>query len=126
MRFYVGDWNISPARTHCGNVERTVERIKFKLPKILHTELGKWDEVDEQLEQIVAQDGNILREYDASINKLDSNLREIKVLLEQEAFVVGKQKYYGLKKNLEADIRRLKSGVERMEQASNHINKIVG
>jgi hypothetical protein len=140
INFYVGDWNISKARTHCGNVERTADRIKFKFVKVLHTDIGKWNEADEKLQLIVDRDGQILHEYDASISKIDSSLREIKDLLEEENSSVSQRKYFGLKKNpsvsqrkyfglkkeMEDDIRQLKNGINAMEQAYNHINQILG
>jgi len=126
FKFYVGDWNISPARTHCGNVERTVKRIKFKVAEFFHTNIGKWDEVDGKLKLIVDRDGKILREYDASINTLDSSLKEVRALLQNGDIVSAKRKYYSLKSDLESDIQVLSEGVKRMEQASSHVNKLAG
>lgn len=125
VEYYVGDWNISQARTHCGDVERTAKRIKSKFVRVLHTDIGKWEEVEEQLKLIVNCDGEILQEYDASINKIDSSLREIKDLLKGNSSI-GEQKYFSLKKEIEDDIKQLKKGVNVMEQAFNHINRIVG
>jgi len=126
LEFYFGDRNISQTRTHCGNVERTANRIKFKFAKVLHTDIGKWNEADEQLNLIVTRDGAILREYDASISKIDSGLRKIKDMLEGENYSIGKQRYFSLKKEMEDDVKQLKNGVNAMEQAFNHINQIVG
>ena len=126
MKFYVGDWNISPARTHCGNVERAVGRIKFKISKRLHADLGKWSEVDAQVREIVERDGDILYEYDESIRKLDAKMREIKDLLNQNKRSRPKVLYFELKDSLEDDIRVLREGINRMENAINVVNKLVG
>lgn len=126
LTFYSGDWNISPARTHCGNVERTVGRIKFKLAKILHTDLGKWSEVDEKLKDIVNQDSDILYDYDQSIRKLDSEMKKIKALLDDGKRSKAKVRYYELKANLESDIRLLRNGIKNMEKALDRVNKVAG
>ena len=126
LGFYAGDWNISPARTHCGNVERAVGRIKFKVGKILHTDLGKWNEVDEKLKEIVDGDGVILYEYDQSIKNLDSEMNQIKTLLDKDKDSEAKTRYYDLKAKLESDIRFLRKGIKRMEMAIDHVNKVAG
>lgn len=126
VEFYLGTGNLMPARTYCGNVRRTVGRIKFKFAKFLHTDLGKWDEVDEALKKIVKGDGEILDEYEASIRKLDYELKEIKGLLEKKEVEAGRSKYFGLKSDLENDLRLLKSGTEEMNRALDHINALAG
>jgi hypothetical protein len=75
--FYLDPADISKARTHCGNVERTVGRIKFKLASILHTDMGKWEETSQHLGTIIGQDGNILDSYDRSIAVLNAVLQDI-------------------------------------------------
>src|SRR5262249_9722910 len=54
--YYVAPENTRAAKTHCGMVERDLKRIKFKLAKLLHTDLGKWGEADQHFAQIVGQD----------------------------------------------------------------------
>lgn len=126
VEFYLGMGNLMPARTYCGNVRRTVGRIKFKFAKFLHTDVGKWDEVDAALRKIVKRDGDILAEYETSIRKLDYELKEIKGLLVKKEVVAGKNRYFGLKSDLEDNIRLLKSGTEEMSRALDHINSLAG
>jgi hypothetical protein len=123
--FYAGDWNISPARTHCGNVIRSTNRIKFKVSKRLHGDLGRWKEIDKKIDFIGSADPVILDEYDGSIQKIDSRLKEIRKAIDNDIEDAKKQ-YFSLKDNLRSDIRFLKNGVKKMEIAIDHVNKHTG
>jgi hypothetical protein len=124
--FYLGDENISAARTHCGNVLRDVKRIKFKLAKILHTNIGKWKEADEKLNSIVEEYPNILEDYNKSIASLESRMKEIRAHFDSRDVASARQSYATLKRDLENDIKRLRKGVLIMEEAIEHVNKITG
>ncbi len=126
LRFYFGQQNVSSARTHCGNVERDVERIKFKLFKFLHTDIGRWKEVDDKLAGIVDVDVDILRHYDNCIDSLDQRLTGIKEKLDKGQLDTAKASYKELKRDLESDIRELNLGVQTMRQGLDHIRTIAG
>jgi hypothetical protein len=124
--FYVGDQNISAARTHCGNVMRDVERIKFKLAKILHTDIGRWRDVDKALISIIEEDPVILENYDACIASLENRMSEIRGHFDAGDVVLARQSYATLKQDIEDDIRQLREGIVTMEQAIDHVNRISG
>lgn len=126
FKFYLGDWNIKRARTHCSKVNRTTGKIKFKVSKFLHTDLGKWDEMDEKLKLITMIDDNILDEYDKSIKKIDTELKNVKRLLEENNLESANQAYRSIKTGLEKDLYTLRSGVTIMEEALDHVSNVSG
>ena len=126
LNFYFGDRNISAARTHCGNVVREVDRIKFKLAKILHTNIGRWEEADKKLSYLKEADPVILYDYDSCISSLHDRMKLIKGHFDAGEVTSAMQSYSTLKIDLENDINQLREGVETMELAINHINKIAG
>ena len=126
VTFYVGPENISTARTHCGNVERGVNKIRFKLAKFFHTDIGKWNEAGDKLRKIVGADFAILRQYDSCIDTLDARLRSIRDQLEAGSVDTARQSYASLKRDLETDIRELNDGRKTMDAALGHVARIVG
>ena len=117
--------NISPSRTNCGNVIRSKNRIKFKVSKKLHGDLGRWEEVDKKIEFIGNADPVILDEYDSSIQKIDNRLQEIRKAIDYDIESAKKQ-YLCLKNDLKSDIRFLKNGVKKMVIAIDYVNKHTG
>lgn len=124
--FYLSNDNIASARTHCSNVVREVKRIKFKLGKLLHTDLGRWQEADQKLDLMQLTDGLILKEYDACLSNLYSRLQDIRFDIENNDIASGLQAYLSLKQDLEVDIEQLRLGVKKMEAALNHVQTITG
>lgn len=125
-RFYLGDPNISIARTHCSNISRDVDRIKFKLANILHTDIGKWSEIDLQLSSIIHNDIDILMDYDNCIKTLHDRMLAIRGNFKTGDTASAQKLYSTLKKELENDIEQLRLGVATMEKAINHVRKTSG
>jgi hypothetical protein len=125
MRFYLGPQNISVARTHCGNVQRAIDRITFKVAKVFHTDLGKWREATTKFRDIVNADGQLLTDYDACIETLRGRLESIRHELDNDV-AKAKQAYAALKRELEGDIQQLHLGIKAMKAASDHIRRVVG
>jgi hypothetical protein len=124
--FYLGHENISTARTHCSTVQRDVGRIKFKIAKILHTDIGKWTDVDQKLSGIVDADDAILGDYDNCIDTLYNRVQVIRHHLDAGDVDSARQGYGSLKRDLENDIEQLRQGVATMEAAINHVRKFAG
>jgi hypothetical protein len=124
--FYAGDHNISAARTRCGNVERSVGRIIFKLTHFLHTDVGKWGEAWTQLREIVHTDGQILEDYDKSVAKIHKRLGAIRADLDARKKKAPRDSYYKLKDDLREDVEQLRKGVEQMEKALGRVRRVSG
>jgi hypothetical protein len=107
--FYLAPEHIANARTHCTTVERTVDRILFKLEHFLHTDIGRWAEVRYQINQIVGTDSDILGGYDRSIQSLKVELDAIKDKLDRGENADAWASYSNLKDQLSSDIGSLGS-----------------
>jgi hypothetical protein len=125
-RFYLGPENLSAARTHCGNVERAVGKIKFKLSQFLHTDLGKWAEADSKLSAIVTADPVILGEYDQVIESIHQQLKEVRKAFASGDHQKARGLYAELLTGLEPDIEGMRKGVARMKESLEHVRKISG
>ena len=125
-QFFLGDENVSSARTHCGHVERDVGRVKFRLAKALQTDIGEWTEVDQKLSGIIHQDGRILTDYDNCIDTLHDKLRKIQQDFDSGAVAAARESYSTLKRGLRDDIEQLRLGVKAMDEAINHVRTVSG
>jgi hypothetical protein len=126
QRFYLGPQNISVARTHCGNVQRAIDRITFKVAKVFHTDLGKWGEATEKFRDIVDADRQLLTDYDTCIETLRGRLAGIRGDLEDKDVPEAGRAYAALKHELEGDIQQLHQGIKAMKAASDHIRGVIG
>ena len=124
-RFYFDQSTISSARTHCSAVQRDAERIKFKLVKFLRTNIGKWDEANQHLDNIIHDDGRIMHDYDSNMSRLKQELSEVSTLLQNRKTVEARQKYEALGNALQDDLNQLREGVDRMQAAFTHMRDIV-
>lgn len=126
INFYLGHENISMARTHCGNVERDVKRMRFKLERAGFTDVGEWQSVDQFIDEIKSGDDMLLQSYDNSVSEIQRRLDGIKTELESGNVSEARSKYLQLKKDLTADILELNKGKNAMERAKNHLRKVLG
>lgn len=126
IRFYLDPQNISAARTHCGYVERDVERITFKLSTLLHSDLGKWAEAREKLKNIIDYDGSLLRSYDECIQILKQKLSLIRDKLQSGDISGARYDYRVLRQDLEKDVFELDKYMKQMREASDHLWKVTG
>jgi DNA repair exonuclease SbcCD ATPase subunit len=124
--FYFAPEHISAARTHCTVVARDLERIKFKLAKILRTDLGKWKEADTQFQAIIDADEEILKTYQTSIEELKTHLDQIKADFDARRPAAAKKSYFGLKEKVRSDLNAMKKTLSKIEAAYNHIERIAG
>lgn len=107
-RFYLHPETISAARTHCGYVERDVDRITFKLSTLLHSDLGKWSEARQKLRNIVDFDGTLTTSYDKCIQSIWQEVDAIHNDLMAKQPKKARERYTKLRDDLEGDIRKLK------------------
>jgi len=121
VRFYLDPQSISAARTHCGHIARDVDRITFKLSSLLHTDLGRWQDARRKLGEVVNGDSMLLASYDACIQDLDDRLTVISDFFEQGKDDAAREAYRSLRMELRPDVRRLRTYVAKMEQASQHL-----
>jgi len=125
FRFYLDPANISKARTHCGEVARDIDRILFKLTTILRTDIGKWDEAKKNFDKIVYDDGKILSSFQRSIDTLKAELEAVRDKLNAGDIDAAKHLYFGLKGKLTADITKMNASVKVMQQALEHVRRVV-
>ena len=126
VRFYLNPTNISAGRTHCGNVERDVERITFKLSALLHSDLGRWSDAKSHLNDVIVNDIVITTSYDRSIAEIHQHLQAI-----NQAFQVGddataRTRYSAMCTSLKPDILQLEQYVAVMEKANRQLWSISG
>jgi soluble cytochrome b562 len=124
--FYLAPGQISKARTHCAEVKRDIQRIKFKLARILHTDVGKWADAEERFRRIVDEDGIILSSYQHCMDELKRHLDTIHDSLKQGNLDAAKRDYFSLKNSLRDDIAEMDQGVKTMEATLEHIRGIIG
>lgn len=120
-RFYLNPQDVSAARTHCAYVRRDVERIMFKLGKLLHSDLGKWGEAKDALDAIIGGDGELIANLDAAIIEVRGKLDEIKTALDRGDVARARQIYGDYRESLKPDIAALGEDIAAMEKANQHL-----
>ncbi len=124
-RFYFDDASVSAAHTRCGNVGRDVARIKFKLVKFLRTDLGKWNEADHQLNEIIFADNRILNEYQNNISLLRGSMSHVSELIKNGEVDEARKACIVLGHTLQDDLTRLREGVKQMQVAFDYVRQVV-
>lgn len=125
-RFYLNPENLSAARTHCGYVERDVERIMFKMGRLLHSDLGRWNEAYSQVSVVVGADGAILDTLENTIADVRRNLDQIISLIAVGDLPSARKLYTEFSASLKPDVVALGQHVDSMDQANRHLWRITG
>jgi hypothetical protein len=120
-RFYLNPDNISAARTHCGYVERDINRLTFKLGTLLHSDLGRWSDAKRHLNDVIVNDITLIESYDRSIAEIDGHLQAIDTAFRAGDVTTARTKYAAMRKSLRPDILQLKKVVTAMEKANQHL-----
>ena len=120
-RFYLNPENISAARTHCGYVERDIERLTFKLGTLLHTDLGSWSDAKMHLSDVIVNDVVLITFYDRSINEIHEHLQAIDSAFRAGDVATARTKYAAMRQSLRPDILQLEKFVAAMEKANQHL-----
>lgn len=125
-RFYLDPANISAARTHCGYVDRDIERLTFKLGTLLHADIGRWSEAKAHLSDVISNDRWLVESYDRSIAEIQAHLQGI-----DQAFKAGNEDkaraaYADMRRALKPDILELQKVVAAMDRANRHLWSVAG
>jgi predicted AAA+ superfamily ATPase len=124
--FYFGKKNISEARTHCGNVERQLNKITFRLPRLLHTNLGKWKDAKRHFKEITLDDGKIVRAFVHATTELDREFKAIANLLNTRKTKEARGRYAVLRSIVDMEADEINRTISAMNDAYSHIQKTVG
>ena len=120
-RFYLNPQNISAARTHCGYVERDIDRLTFKLGTLLHTDLGRWSDAKMHLNDVIVNDVVLITSYDRSIAEIREHLQAIDTAFRAGDVTKARTTYSSMRESLRPDILRLEKFVATMEKANQHL-----
>ena len=120
-RFYLNPYDLSAARTHCGHVSRDVDRIMFKLGKLLHSDLGKWNEAHRQLSGVIDADARILDSLDSTVTDIKAKLDAISAHLMAGNVPAARNLYSQLSATLKPDVVALGKHVDAMDRANRHL-----
>jgi hypothetical protein len=120
-RFYLNPQDLSAARTHCGYVSRDVDRIMFKLGKLLHSDVGKWKEAQQQLVAVIGADGAILDSLDKTVTDIRAKLDAVNKHLVAGDVGAARDLYSQLSAPLKPDVVALGECVDAMDKANRHL-----
>jgi ElaB/YqjD/DUF883 family membrane-anchored ribosome-binding protein len=112
------------ARSHCTDIKRDVERINFKVTKILRTEIGSWKSLNEAFKKFARADDDFLDQFENDMAKVDKELLEILRMMNKKPKEAW-QRYEQLRSGLLDDIDELKEEFNTMRKAENHIRLVL-
>ena len=124
--FYFGQKNVSKARTHCGDVERQIDKITFKFARLFHTDIGKWKQAKKHFSQITYHDGAIIHAFEDVTLRLESDFKKIARLLDARKTKEARVQFAALRAIVDSDADEINKGVTEMRKAYDHIQRIVG
>jgi hypothetical protein len=101
-----------------------LERITFKLAKVLRTNLGKWKEADTHFQAIIDADPVFLGAYQMSIEQLKKHLDQIKADFDARRPAAAKKSYFALKEKVRSDLIEMKKTLTKIEAAYNPLNAL--
>jgi hypothetical protein len=120
-RFYLDPKSISAARTHCAYVERDIDRLTFKLGKLLHSDLGRWSDAKKHLNDVIVNDVVLITSYDRSIAEIHKHLQAIDAAFQTGDVAKARTTYAAMRESLRPDILQLNKVVAAMEKANQHL-----
>jgi hypothetical protein len=123
--FFTSPEGARQARSHCTDIERDVARINFKMAKILRTEVGNWKGVNEAFSTLANADQNFLEKYEDELQRIGKELDDIAGLLRDNKNRDGWEKYQSLRSSLMQDRAALRTEFARMDEAENHIRRLL-
>jgi hypothetical protein len=122
--FYFGQLNVSKARTHCGDVERQIDKITFRFARLLHTELGKWKAAKKHFSQITHGDGAIIQAFEGATLRLDFEFKVIAQLLNDRKTKEARARYAALRATVDTEADEINKAVTAMRKAYSHVQRI--
>lgn len=124
--FYFGQKNISKARTHCGDVERQIDKIAFRFARLLHTDLGKWKKAKKHFKQIIYHDGEIIHAFEDATGRLEAEFKAIARLLKARKTKEAQRRFASLRATVDSEADEINKGISAMRKAYDHIQRTVG
>lgn len=112
------------ARSHCTDIQRDIQRIKFKLAKVLRSELGQWSSVDEDFSKLVDADEDFLDSFETDMERVQRELEQILELIESDTESAW-ERYESLRTSLIKSVSGLRKELRTMERAENHIRRML-
>ena len=117
------------ARTHCTDIARDVNRLKFKFSKVMRTENLDLKGIDDAFKDLLDADGDFLMDFEKLLIDVDKELRTIYELLgstidpskKEEAW----RRYEGLRTSLHSQHEELRAPLDRMRAAEFHLRKLL-
>jgi transcriptional regulator of heat shock response len=111
--------------SHCIDIQRDIARINFRMAKVLRTEVGNWKEIDEAFKSLITTKGTFLGEYKKELQRIDKELQEISDLLNKGKNSDAWEKYGTLRSSLMQDRESLREQIKRMDEAEQHIRRLL-
>jgi len=112
------------ARSHCTDIERDVARIKFRLARILRAENLQWQSLDQAFARFADADGDFLVQFEHDMQLVETELQQIRNLVGSDPHQAW-QKYENLRETLAADLANLSGELKKMQQAEDHVRRIL-
>ena len=112
------------ARGHCTDIQRDVERIQFKLTKVLRTNVGRWKSLDEAFGWLADADEDFLERFEADMRRVDQELLEIARLVSEDRQAAW-QRYGGLRAALLDEMAKLRGEIDKMRRAEDHVRRVL-
>ena len=113
-------------RIHCGNLDKSLKDLRFKLSVVLRTDLGKWKDARESLRIGLLEDRNYEQEYRRNFELLNTRLNEINSVLNENKPGEALEKYKALRKQLSGDLDYLNAHVQKIREADSQFRSITG
>lgn len=122
---FTGPEAANKARTHCTDIERDLNRINFKMAKVLRTESGDWKGIDRAFAMLVNADFTFLDNFEAELRRIGTDLDEVGKLVKNGDTTAAMQKYNELRDSLLCSRRDLSNEIAAMRRAQVHIHALL-
>ncbi len=122
---YTGNDAPELARTHCSDIRRDIRRISFKAAKLFRTEWGEWKNVGNSFSKLENADLAFLEEFGSSLRRVDAELDVVNDLLKKDDKAAAWTRFSGLRDDIRSDVESLRTVIERLRQAEDHIRLVL-
>lgn len=112
------------ARTHCTDIERDIERITFKITKLMRTELGRWADVDKGFGELRDADLSFLDRFEEDMKRVNDGLKQVNELISKDKDVAWIQ-FENLRDPLLEGMKRLSQEIDTMQRAQDHVRRLL-
>jgi hypothetical protein len=113
-------------RIHCTDLKRDVKLIKFKLARILRTDLGSWGDAERALQLGLLEDETYLAEYRKNFETLNQRLNDIYALQRAGKDAEALTEYTAFNKELAPDLDQLNDHINNIRNADTRFRELAG